>query len=403
MFTDLILVILAIAIIVGGYHRGLIATVASVVGFVAGFVVGRVFAEPVAAWLVSFFNAEAAAPNRGTPGPVWLAPLIPLVVGLVGSALAGSVGAWMRNRLGRGLAARMDAVVGALVGVVYFVVIVWLGAAWIRTTPFIMLNQGVAQSRIVAAIDRVIPADTDVVLGSLDRALANNGLPTVFKGQPERIRGVGEPSEDMVAVGRAVSGSVVKVVTNETRCRNLSVGSGWVFRDGLVATNAHVVAGSVSTTVQIEGKGKPYAATLVAFDPDRDVAVLRVDGLPAPALDTGSDLLNGADSVVVGFPANGPYTISPTRVRETLHARGLDIYNRSPVVRDVYSLRGIVREGNSGGPLLNENGDVVGMVFAKSSTDDETGYALTLGDIESVLRSGANNAEAVASGSCTVG
>src|SRR5690606_12921972 len=126
----------------------------------------------------------------------------------------------------------------------------------------------------------------------------------------------GEPDEGMVDVGRSVEDSVVKITTTATSCATGSEGSGFVFEDGLVATNAHVVAGSTELAVQVGGKGRPYQAEVVEFDAEADVAVLRVSGLDAPALDFGNGLGSGDDSVVVGFPANGPYMISPTRVRE---------------------------------------------------------------------------------------
>ncbi|RAD50522.1 serine protease, partial [Burkholderia multivorans] len=145
----------------------------------------------------------------------------------------------------------------------------------------------------------------------------------------------------------------------------------------------------------------PYSAEVVEFDPEADVAVLRVPELDAPALEFGSPAGPGDDSVVVGFPANGPYTISPSRVRERINARGLDIYDESSVVREVYSVRGIVREGNSGGPLLDSDGNVIGMVFARSATDEETGYALTRAEIRDELQAGASSSTPQPTGQCT--
>lgn len=381
------------------------SSVGTLAGFALGFALGRLVAQPVANWLAPAFEGGGAevVPGAATSAPEWLAPLVPIAAGLIVAGIFGSLGTQVRGMLKRGSGAVLtDSVLGAVVGLVSFALVAWLGAAWVRTTPFMMLNQGVAQSRVIATVDRVIPGNPNVVLGSLDQALSGSGFPTVFQGQPENIRGIGQPNEDMVEVGKNAHDSVVRVVTGDTICSTRSVGSGWVYRDDLVVTNAHVVAGSTTRTVQVGGTGKPYDASLVAFDPDRDVAVLRVDGLDAPPLDTGPDLGRGADSVAVGFPENGPYTISPARVREELRARGLDIYNDATVVREVYSLRGIVREGNSGGPLLNSDGQAVGMVFAKSISDEETGYALTLGEIESVMRRGASADTPVQSGACAV-
>lgn len=391
---DLVLAIVGITTAFAGWKRGFIVSLSSFVGFVAGFALGRVFAGRVVGWVNENANAEVV--------PAWAVPLAPLIVGFVVAGFGGWLGMWLRRVLHKTPGKWVDAGLGAFVGVVSFLLCVWLAATWIRTTPFVQLNRAVAESRIVAVTDWIMPADPNVVVGNLDRALVNYGFPTVFKGQPERIRGIGEPNPEMVEVGKSVSGSVVKVRTDETVCDNLQSGTGWVFAPEHVATNAHVVAGSTSLTVQVKGKGKVFDAQLVAFDPKRDVAVLRVPGLDATPLDTGADLNAGADAVAVGFPGNGGYTISPARTRETLRARGTDIYDDESVTRNVYSLRAIIRQGNSGGPLLDKNGRAVGMIFATSLNDKETGYALTIGEIESVLRQGRNAERPLPSGKCPI-
>lgn len=376
----------------GGWRRGLVVSLSSLAGFVAGFVLGRFLAGPVVGWVNGSANAEVVPP--------WVVPLAPLIAGFVVAGLGGWLGTLLRRVLHKTPGKWVDAGLGAFVGVVSFLLCVWLAATWIRTTPFVQLNRAVAESRIVAIADLIMPADPNVVIGTLDKALVDYGFPTVFKGQPERIRGIGEPNPDMVQVGKSVSGSVVKIRTEKTTCDNLQSGTGWVFAPEHVATNAHVVAGSTDLTLQVNGKGKVFDAQLVAFDPKRDVAVLRVPGLNATPLQTGADLNAGADAVAVGFPGNGGYTISPARTRETLKARGTDIYDDESVTRNVYSLRAIIRQGNSGGPLLDKNGRAVGMVFATSLNDKETGYALTIGEIESVLRQGRYADKALPSGKC---
>ncbi|MCG7299294.1 MarP family serine protease [Brevibacterium sp. ACRRH] len=389
---DVILAIMGILMAFGGWRRGLVVSLCSLVGFVAGFVLGRVLAGPVIGWVNESSNAEVV--------PSWVVPLAPLIVGFVVAGVGSGLGTWLRRALHKTPGKWVDAGLGAFVGVVAFLLCVWLAATWIRTTPFVQLNRAVAESRIVAIADWIMPADPNVVVGTLDKALVDYGFPTVFKGQPERIRGIGEPNPEMIDVGKSVSGSVVKVRTEETACDNLQSGTGWVFAPEHVATNAHVVAGSSGVTVQVNGKGKVFDAELVAFDAKRDVAVLRAPGLVATPLQTGADLNAGADAVAVGFPGNGAYTISPARTRETLKARGTDIYDDETVTRNVYSLRAIIRQGNSGGPLLDDKGQAVGMVFATSLNDKETGYALTIGEVESVLRDGRDAEKPVPSGKC---
>lgn len=391
--VDIVLTILGLLALAAGWARGVIVSFSAFVGFIAGLVLGRLFAEP----LSSLIGASLATETT----PAWAAPLVPILAGIVLSILGEWLGRSVRRALHKTPGKWVDASLGAVAGLMTFVLTVWLSAAWVRSTPFVLLNEVVAESKIVDATDNLVPGDSQKVLGAVDRALQDNGFPTVFSGQRERIRGIGEPNRDMIAVGRLAHDETVRVITDKSKCPNLMSGSGWIFARDYIATNAHVVAGSTSVQVQIGGRGEAHGARLVAFDSKRDVAVLYVPGLEKSPLKTGAPLKAGDDAVAVGYPGGSPYTISPARVRESLSARGLDIYDSKPVVRDVYSIRGIIREGNSGGPLLNGKGEVVGMVFAKSLTDKETGYALTLDEIQPILHKGEGAEDEVSSGRCT--
>ena len=165
-------------------------------------------------------------------------------------------------------------------------------------------------------------------------------------------------------------------------------------------TNAHVVAGLDQVVVRIRGVGTGHEATVVLFDPERDVAVLDVPSLDAEPLLRGPALEEGEPAVVAGFPLNGPYDLRPARVRSVIEARGADIYGQGGTSREVYSLRAVIRQGNSGGPLLDADGRVVGVVFATSLDDPETGYALTLAEADPVLRYASAASTPVATGAC---
>ncbi|GAA4284561.1 MarP family serine protease [Brevibacterium daeguense] len=391
--VDLVLLLLVLAAAAAGWQQGFLAGVGAVVGFLLGLVGGR-FLGP---WAGDRMMALGWVDESVVPA---LTVALPLVLGVLFSGIGGFLAASLRDRITNPLGRGADALGGSISGIVAFLLLVWLGAGWVTTTPLLTLNRWAAESAVVATLNRLAPVTSTEALGSIGSALADNGFPQVFAGQREQIRGVGEPSTAMVDVGRTADDSVVKIVTTETECGRLQEGTGWVFDSGLVATNAHVVAGARSLSVQVGGTGEPYSGEVVAFDPDTDVAVVRVPELGAPALPLGGVLNVGADSVVVGFPENGPYTISPTRVRDRLEARGLDIYNDDSVVREVYSLRGIIRPGNSGGPVLDAEGQVVGMVFAKSASDPETGYALTLDEFDEVLRTADERTTPVPTSAC---
>lgn len=391
--VDVVLVVIGIFCMFLGWQRGLLISLFTLAGFVAGFFVGRFFEPFLESWLtdLDLLNDQWA---------MILAVTLPLLFGVIASGFGGYLGAVLRERLPGDIGQTLDAIGGSLSSLVAFLLVVWLAAGWIRTTPFVAPNAWVAESSIVAGLDRAMPVTSNQALGDISEALVANGYPQVFAGQTEKINDVGEPDEAMVAVGSDASASVVKILTGDTKCGTGQEGSGWIYADGKVATNAHVVAGSGAVTVQVTGTGRPYSGTVVAMDIERDVAVLDVPDLDGPALEEGEDLDTGDDAVLVGFPENGPYTISPSRIRDRLDARGLDIYNQDSVERDIYALRGDVRHGNSGGPLLDADGDVSGMVFAKSATDEDTGYALTYDEIDEVLDAGATTDAGIDTGDC---
>lgn len=391
---DFALLVFAVLAAAAGWSQGLVAGASTIVGFVVGAALGRFIGPPLADIVVE----QGIATEAGASG---MAMLLPLILGVAFACGGGWTGAALRTAIGDGLGRVADAFGGALTGAVAFFLIVWLIAGWVRTTPLVAPNEAVAESRVVSALDRLAPVSSAEAVGAISQALAANGFPQVFAEDTEQIRSVGEPDPAMIEVGRAAEDRTVKVTTTASRCSALQSGSGWVFDGDLVMTNAHVVSGSTSRIVQVGGAGQPYAADLVLLDPARDIAVLRVPDLEAEPLEQGQALSADDDAVVVGYPENGPYTISPARVRETVTARGLDIYDDAEVVREVYALRAVVRSGNSGGPVLDSSGRAVGMVFARSGEDAETGYALTLAELEEALALGRSAEEPVPVGGCT--
>ncbi len=180
--------------------------------------------------------------------------------------------------------------------------------------------------------------------------------------------------------------STVKVLGLAPSCDRRLEGSGFFFAKNRVMTNAHVVAGTRSLKVELNGR--EASATVVVYDPERDLAVLHVPDLDAPALKFVDKAPTGTDSIVVGFPLDGPYTATPARVRDSRIIRGPNIYNNGTVRREVYTLRSKVLSGNSGGPLMATNGTVYGVVFAAAVDDPETGFALTAAEAAPVVAKG---------------
>jgi S1-C subfamily serine protease len=328
------------------------------------------------------------------------------VMASVGQGLAVSVGARMRRHLRLRPARALDAVLGGVASLVAVSILVWFVAGAVRGGAPAPLARAIGTSRILQTIDRAIPAQTTSLFAGFRAVLDREGFPRVFEGVGvEPIPPVARPNQAVTA-SSGVAGaarSVVKVTGVAAACNRGQEGSGWVVAPDRVVTNAHVVAGMASPRVRVQGTGRSYDARVVVFDPRRDLAVLDVRGLRAPALREGDQLGRGDGAVVAGFPLDGPYRLDPARVRTVLSARGSDIYGAPGTVREVYSLYARVEPGNSGGPLLSRDGRVVGIVFAKSLDDVSTGYALTLREAAPVLEAARAATAPVGTGGCAAG
>jgi S1-C subfamily serine protease len=390
-WLDLLIVIAALSFAVSGYRQGFVVGVLAFAGFLGGGILG-----------VSLAPGLLGSLHPGA-GQTIIAVGIVLLAATVGQVAAAWVGAQVRDRITWDSARLLDAGMGALVSVLAMLLVTWFLASALRPGPSSALSRQIADSRVVTAIDSVMPDEASTVFSSFRRVLDDGGLPTVFGGlSPERIRPV-DPPDPQVASSAPIEQarrSIVKVRGTAGPCSRRLEGTGFVFAKEHVLTNAHVVAGVDSPQVQVGGEGDRLDATTVRYDPDRDLAVLYVPGLSAPRLTFDADAGRGDTAVVAGFPGGGPYRLGPARIRDTIDARGPDIYHRRQVTREVYSLLASVQPGNSGGPLLAPDGDVYGVIFAKSLDDPDTGYALTADEAASIVESGRTATEAVPTGGC---
>ena len=391
--VDVVLVVLGVLAIAAGWAKGAIRSAGTLIGLGVGLWLGLMLAPVVVGWF-------ADAGFGGVTQRSVVAGVVILVCAGVVYALTGALASIVGKVLRHGPVRWLDSLVGAVLGLATWAVVVWLLAGFAMATSLATVVQAASSSRVVATLNSVAPLPSSTVLGAMDDALAGAGLPKVFEGG-ETIRAVPEPDPSIPAAVSRAEQSVVTVLASKPACGLDSEGSGWVVQRGRVVTNAHVVAGASSVVVRESGSTSVERATLIAFDPSRDLAVLDVTDLNAAPLDIGPDLTAGAAAYAAGYPGDGPFTISPQRVRDRVTARGTDIYQSGSVDRDIYSLRGSVRPGNSGGPLLDANGQVAGVVFARSATDADTGYALTLTELRPVLSSVGSTP--ISSGACTAG
>jgi S1-C subfamily serine protease len=194
--------------------------------------------------------------------------------------------------------------------------------------------------------------------------------------------------------------STVKIIGDG--CGQIQEGSGFVVAPGEVVTNAHVVAGIAHPMV--EAGGTLHSTTVLLFDPSYDLAVMRVDGLTGSPLVLDPDQVDrGAQAAVLGFPGGGPFTVAPAGVMAVFEAEGRDIYGRKLTVRNVYEIQAVVRPGNSGGPLVEPDGRVIGVVFSRSTTNGDIGYALTSPGVLTRVQRAATVSKAAGTGACTTG
>jgi uncharacterized membrane protein required for colicin V production len=348
----------ALLLAAGGYSRGLIVGALSLLGFVVGGLLG------------SRLGTELLSEGSRSP----YAPLVTLVAALVIGGLLAAVGeaiGWrLRARLGGRLGAA-DGVGGAVLLGVIGLLVAWIVGAVALQTPGVREVRGyIQQSEILTALNEALPPS-----GPLLNALAR------FDPVPE----IEAPRPDLPPPGRGIArepdveaagDSVVRVLG--TACGLSVQGSGWVAGDGIVVTNAHVVAGQDDTTVQLGGEGPAHDADAIHYDPRNDLAILRSSGIAGtPALELNDSAESGEPAAILGFPLNGGYAVKPGRLGDTITANSSDAYGRGPIERRITQLRGSVRSGNSGGPVVDEEGRVMTTVFAAATgSGPDAGYGI---------------------------
>jgi len=387
---DLVLVVAALLFAVSGYRQGFVVGLLSFAGLLGGGVLGAKLAPGIAG--TSLFE-------RFPRAVVGLA--VVLVAASIGQVLASVVGAALRRRLTWHQARRLDAVGGAVISAVGLLLVAWLLGRAAAASPYPSLSAQVRDSVVINAVDNVLPTAVRRFFSSFRNLIDEGGFPEVFEDlrRPE-VADVDPPDPALAGsqVVMAVRPSVLKV-TGVAECDKRVEGTGFVYAPGRVMTNAHVVAGVAEPKVQVDDRQLP--ARVVVFDPQRDLAVLAVDGLDRPALEfTERRAQSGDGAIVLGYPKDGPFRPDPARIVGSLDARGPDIYQEEVGVRNIYSLKGLVRPGNSGGPLIDPEGRVLGVIFAAASDDPSVGYALTALEARSVAEKGRTATETVSTRTC---
>ncbi|WP_212825729.1 MarP family serine protease [Polymorphospora rubra] len=389
--VDVVLILLMLLFAISGYRQGFVIGVMSFTGFFGGALIGLQVGPLLA--------------RRFEDGAIRVVVALITIFGLaiLFQTLAGWLGSHVRHAITSRAGRRIDDVGGALVSLVAVLVVAWLVAVPLGSSSLPWLASSVRHSALLGAVDRVLPEQAQALSHALRDTVDTNGFPDVFGGlAPTRAREV-SPPDPALAGSQVVANaqrSVVKVLGSAPSCSRRIEGSGFVYAEERVMTNAHVVAGTRS--VSIELNDRRYNGRVVVYDPARDLAVIYVPDLSAPVMpfaDRPAPV--EADAIVLGFPLDGPYDAQSARVRDVGDITGPDIYDSGDVTREIYTIRALVRSGNSGGPLIGPDGQVLGVIFAAVADDPNTGFAVTAAESASVAEAGTQRTRTVDTGACS--
>ena len=388
---DAIALLLIVVSVILGWRSGAIPQVTGLLGAVVGGA-AALFALP-----------RLADPLAGVDPSV--RPVV-VLIGLVGAVAVGEslgagLGRAMARRLGDGLFSTADRAAGAGFGAVQALLVVWLAGTLLADGPIPRLAETAGGSTVVRAMASVLPPPTEIAVG-LGKLLDASGLPDVFVGfEPLPAPSVDRPADPVArAIAAAAEASTLKV--SAATCGFTTLGTGFVVANGYVVTNAHVVAGARGHSVRVSALGgRLLDAIPVLFDPDLDIALLRVPGLAAVSLRFAArDPDRAALGATLGYPGGGPLTIVPAAVTGRYPATGHDIYGLGRVRRQILELRAAIDRGDSGGPLILTDGTVGGVVFAEARTNPDVGYALSATEVAARIAPALERDTAVDTGAC---
>jgi S1-C subfamily serine protease len=380
-FLDWCLILLTVVYAISGYWQGFIAGAFATAGLLLGGLAGI--------WLAPILLGDAAPSLWVSLGALFVV----LVMASLGQALLQYVGTRIRAQITWQPIRALDAIGGAALSVVAVLLVAWMLGVAITGSRIPGISPQVRDSRVLVAVNNVMPVQAQQALRSFDNVVGSGFFPRYLEPfAPERIVEVAPANRRVLRDPdiRQAAKSVFKIRSNN-RCGNGVEGTGFLYAP-------HVVAGVTEPMVQVGGR--TLKGTVVHYNPDVDVAVIDVPALDGPTV--GFDLRGkeGQQGAVLGYPQDGPFDAQQARIRSNQRLRSPDIYGDGTVTRRVFSLRGLIRPGNSGGPLVSTGGRVLGVVFAASVSDRQTGYALTAEQVRRAAAVGLQSSDKVSSGNC---
>ncbi len=383
--------VLAVAFIaaVSGWRSGALGSLMSFIGVVLGAVAGVLLAPHLVGHIT------------GARAKLFAALFLILVLVVIGEVAGVVLGRAVRGAIRNRSIRTVDSVIGVGLQLVAVLVAAWLLATPLTSSQQPNLAAAVRGSKVLAQVDEVAPSWLKSVPNRLSTLLNTSGLPDVlqpFGRTPIVAVSAPDPTLSTSPVVAATEPSVVKIRGVAPGCQKVLEGTGFVVAPNRVMSNAHVVAGADSVTVN--ASGTDYDATVVSFDPSADISILDVPNLPPqPLTFDDKPAQTGTNALVLGYPGGGEFAATASRIREIIELNGPDIYRTTTETREVYTIRGTVRQGNSGGPLVDLNGKVLGVVFGAAVDDPDTGFVLTAKEVSRQLAK-VGSTQSVPTGAC---
>ena len=382
---DLVMLAILVTAGISGWRRGFAVVVLSYLGLLGGLALG--------AWLAARVGLALSATD--SLGRLLIGITVFFLVASLCHVGGTRLGTSLRSRLSSRFADGLDNLGGAAVASGVVAIALWFVGLTLAAGPIPEVAQALSHSEVLRTIDRFTPRPP-AAINELRRLLDRSPFPEAFASlRPPAASG---PPPEVSTNPRVRAAAEATVQVRSRGCGGLLFGSGFPVAPDLIVTNAHVVAGTKDPEV-LTVHGREHDATVVWFDHERDIAFLRVRGAglrPLPLADARED----AVGVVIGYPGGGEEQVTGARIVDRTTAVGRDIYSRSLVQREIYVLRARIRKGNSGGPLVNQAGQAVGVVFAASTVDRNEGYALTAQELRQARREAGAATRPVSTGSC---
>lgn len=389
-WLDAVLALWLLWQLIYGLKAGLVVGLGGIAGFVAG-ALGAFFAAP--------FISQFA------PSPGWRTAMI-IGATILLMALGHALGMKLGKAIGRGVKSdsirAVNRILGGALNVVVGSLVISVLAFGVANLGIPLVSQQLGKSQVISRIQEWTPGPVKTAVAQVRSLVLEEGIPALLNPTGPNVEVAPPKADTNTPAWNTAAKSVMKISGTAFQCGQNQTGTGFVVSPGRVVTNAHVVAGVSMPMVQTQTQGA-LPARVVYFDPIKDLAILAVDSLDAAPLSTASTVPGNTSAAFAGYPLGGPLQVRPATVMSSGPLLVPDIMGGEKSLLDVYQLAGNVQSGNSGGPLLDSSGHVVGVVFAKATATDNVGFALTMEEAGPVIAAAPMLSSPVGSGSCTVG